>query len=130
MIPSIAEKIISSASAVETPFYFYDMAILEQTVAAARAAASNPMFRIHYAMKANVEIPVLKVMQNADFGIDTVSGGEIRRALDCGFDPAKIVFAGVGKSDAEIDMAIESGIGCFNVESIEELEIISRRASR
>lgn len=111
---------MSSATTVGTPFYFYDMGLLRQTVAAARAAAANPMFRIHYAMKANVEIPVLEVMREAGFGIDTVSGGEISRAVDCGFDPARIVFAGVGKSDAEIDLAIEKGIGCFNVESIEE----------
>lgn len=123
-----AEKIISSATTVGTPFYFYDMGLLRQTVAAARAAAANPMFRIHYAMKANVEIPVLEVMREAGFGIDTVSGGEISRAVDCGFDPARIVFAGVGKSDAEIDLAIEKGIGCFNVESIEELEVIAGRA--
>lgn len=122
------EKIISSATSVGTPFYFYDMGLLRQTVAAARAAAANPMFRIHYAMKANIEIPVLEVMREAGFGIDTVSGGEISRAVDCGFDPAKIVFAGVGKSDAEIDLAIEKGIGCFNVESIEELEVIAGRA--
>lgn len=122
------EKIISSATSVGTPFYFYDMGLLRQTVAAARAAATNPMFRIHYAMKANVEIPVLEVMREAGFGIDTVSGGEISRAVDCGFDPARIVFAGVGKSDAEIDLAIEKGIGCFNVESIEELEVIAGRA--
>lgn len=122
------EKIISSATSVGTPFYFYDMGLLRQTVAAARAAAANPMFRIHYAMKANVEIPVLEVMREAGFGIDTVSGGEISRAIDCGFDPARIVFAGVGKSDAEIDLAIEKGIGCFNVESIEELEVIAGRA--
>lgn len=122
------EKIISSATSVGTPFYFYDMGLLRQTVAAARAAAANPMFRIHYAMKANVEIPVLEVMREAGFGIDTVSGGEISRAVDCGFDPARIVFAGVGKSDAEIDLAIEKGIGCFNVESIEELEVIAGRA--
>lgn len=123
-----AEQIISSATSVGTPFYFYDMGLLRQTVAAARAAAANPMFRIHYAMKANVEIPVLEVMREAGFGIDTVSGGEISRAIDCGFDPARIVFAGVGKSDAEIDLAIEKGIGCFNVESIEELEVIAGRA--
>lgn len=122
------EKIISSATSVGTPFYFYDMGLLRQTVAAARAAAANPMFRIHYAMKANIEIPVLEVMREAGFGIDTVSGGEISRAVDCGFDPARIVFAGVGKSDAEIDLAIEKGIGCFNVESIEELEVIAGRA--
>lgn len=122
------EKIISSATSVGTPFYFYDMGLLRQTVAAARAAATNPMFRIHYAMKANIEIPVLEVMREAGFGIDTVSGGEISRAVDCGFDPARIVFAGVGKSDAEIDLAIEKGIGCFNVESIEELEVIAGRA--
>ncbi|MDE5686422.1 MAG: diaminopimelate decarboxylase [Paramuribaculum sp.] len=119
---------MSSATTVGTPFYFYDMELLRQTVAAARAAAANPMFRIHYAMKANVEIPVLEVMREAGFGIDTVSGGEISRAVDCGFDPARIVFAGVGKSDAEIDLAIEKGIGCFNVESIEELEVIAGRA--
>jgi len=106
------------------------MSLLHETIDAAHAAASvNQLFKIHYAMKANTERAILETMQKAGFGVDTVSGGEIRLALGCGFDAGKIVFAGVGKSDEEIDLAITAGIGCFNVESLEELEIIAGRAA-
>lgn len=113
-----------------TPYYLYSMSLLRDTITAAREAASaGKLFKVHYAMKANTETPILKAMRDAGFGVDTVSGGEIRRALECGFDAGKIVFAGVGKSDEEIDMAINAGIGCFNAESVEEIEVISQRAA-
>ncbi|MCM1348944.1 MAG: diaminopimelate decarboxylase [Firmicutes bacterium] len=121
LTPAIAET-------VSTPCYLYDMALLRQTVNNALAAAANPRFVIHYAMKANAEQPILALMQASGLGVDTVSGGEIALALKYGFAPEKIVFAGVGKTDAEIDVALTRGIGCLNVESLEELEVIAQRA--
>ncbi len=80
-------------------------------------------------MKANANPAVLEDIRKAGLGIDAVSGGEISRALECGFAPATIVYAGVGKSDREIKLALEAGIACFNVESRQELEIIASLAS-
>lgn len=112
-----------------TPAYVYDMQLLRETLCAVRNAADvNPKFRVHYAMKANCLPQILHEVKAADMGLDTVSGGEIRIGLDQGFAPRSIVFAGVGKSDPEIDLALNAGIGCFNVESVPELEIISQRA--
>ena len=114
----------------KTPYYLYSMGLLRETIEAARNAASvDDRFRVHYAMKANTEKKILEAMRDAGFGVDTVSGGEIKLALDCGFDASKIVFAGVGKSDEEIDLGILAGIGCFNAESTEEIEVISQRAA-
>lgn len=120
----------TAARSCPTPFYLYDMSLLSETISAVKAAAAAPEFKVHYAMKANAEMPILEAVRDAGFGVDTVSGGEIRRALECGFPAEKIVYAGVGKTDSEIDLGLQAGIGCFNVESIEELEIIAERSER
>ena len=113
-----------------TPFYYYDLALLDKTVnAALKASSVNPKFRLHYAMKACTDPEVLRHIARAGLGADTVSGGEILRAVETGFPASKIMFAGVGKTDKEIDIALEQGIEAFNVESIPELENISERAS-
>lgn len=112
-----------------TPYYMYDLGLLRDTLAAINTASSvNPKFRVHYAMKACYDPDVMAEVHRAGLGIDTVSGGEISMAIDRGFDPASIMFAGVGKTDREIDLALTTGIGCFNVESLPELEVISERA--
>lgn len=112
-----------------TPYYSYDGKLLRQTLDAAKEAIkSHPAVgqaHIHFAIKANNNPMVLKTIASAGLGADCVSGGEIRQALDAGFKACDIAYAGVGKTDAEIKMALEAGIGCFNVESVEELEIIS-----
>ena len=114
----------------DTPLYYYDLDLLRQTLAALNeAAATHPGYTVHYAMKANANPAVLEDIRKAGLGIDAVSGGEISRALECGFAPATIVYAGVGKSDREIKLALEAGIACFNVESRQELEIIASLAS-
>lgn len=114
----------------DTPFYYYDMELLRSTLGALTAAASrHDGYKVHYAVKANANPVILEAVREAGLGIDAVSGGEIRRALDCGFAADKIVFAGVGKSDREIRLALEAGIACFNVESEPELEVISEIAS-
>ncbi|MCB0483973.1 MAG: diaminopimelate decarboxylase, partial [Flavobacteriales bacterium] len=86
----------------ETPFYYYDLRLLRENIAALQTAlAAHQDFRVHYALKANFDEKVLRIISAAGLGADCVSGGEVQRALDTGFAPSKIVFAGVGKSDKE-----------------------------
>lgn len=113
-----------------TPFYYYDMELLRDTIAAVQAAASvDSRFRVEYAVKANNNSSILRAMANAGFGADCVSGGEITEALRAGIPAEKISYAGVGKTDMEIRMALNHSIGCFNVESLAELEVIDMIAS-
>lgn len=113
---------------LSTPFYYYDLNLLRQTVKAANTAKGDDRFKIHYAVKANANPTVLRPIQEGGFGIDCVSGAEIETAVKNGFDPSTIVFAGVGKTDNEINMALRYGIGCFNIESMPELENINTLA--
>ena len=113
-----------------TPFYTYDTQLLQQTLTAIRdAIADAPHFHVHYAVKACATPGILRLIAAAGLGADCVSGGEVERAADCGFAPADIVFAGVGKSDHEINVALRLGISCFNVESLPELEVINELAA-
>ena len=110
---------------IETPFYYYDAELLQQSLdAICDEMAKHKNWHLHYAIKANANPKVLKRIQAADLGVDCVSGGEIQAALDAGFAPEKIVYAGVGKADWEINLGLEAGIFCFNVESEPELQII------
>jgi len=111
-----------------TPFYHYDLGLLDDTLAALQQAARPRNFQVHYALKANANLPVLERIRNAGLGADCVSGGEVQRALDAGFAPGHIVFAGVGKSDAEINLALAADIWCFNAESAEELAVLDALA--
>jgi diaminopimelate decarboxylase len=113
---------------IQTPFYFYDTDLLRSTINAAKSAAGKYNYHIHYAVKANANPRILSIIRENGFGADCVSGGEIQAALDAGFPPDKIVFAGVGKADWEINLGLEKNIFCFNVESIPELEIINELA--
>ena len=113
---------------VETPFYYYDLKLLQQTLSACKLAADKYDFKVHYAMKANFNEEVISYVQKAGFGADCVSGNEVKKAIEKGFDPRKVVFAGVGKSDREIIEALENDIFCFNVESIQEMEVINELA--
>lgn len=114
---------------IPTPFYYYDLELLESTCSAIRREMDEN-FRMHYAVKANADIEILRIIAKQGFGADCVSGGELREALDAGISAEKIVFAGVGKTDEEIVLALESGIGCLNVESLEELEVINEIAAK
>lgn len=111
----------------QTPCYFYDLRLLDRTLDAVRQAAGN--FCVHYAVKANANPRLLGMIAGRGFGADCVSGGEIDAAVAAGFNPASIVFAGVGKTDAEILTALQAGIGCFNVESLPELMAIDELAA-
>lgn len=114
---------------IETPFYYYDKALLTQTLDAINAELSqHPGYHMHYAIKANANMDVLREIQKAGLGVDCVSGGEIKQALEAGFEAGKIVYAGVGKADWEINFGLDAGIFCFNVESMEELGIINELA--
>lgn len=120
---------IEKFGGITTPFYYYDSEVLQQTLDAINAETSkHENYHVHYAIKANANASVLKVIQKAGLGVDCVSGGEIQAALDAGFDAEKIVYAGVGKSDWEINLGLDAGIFCFNVESLEELHIINELA--
>lgn len=115
---------------IETPFYYYDTRLLRSTLSCIKHFEdTNEGFCVHYAVKANANPKILRVIQEYGLGIDCVSGGEIQVAIAAGFDPKKIVFAGVGKSDWEIELGLNAGIFCFNVESIPELEVISEIAA-
>lgn len=110
---------------LETPFYFYDTGLLQKTLFAIKEAASLYQYSIHYAIKANSNERILRIISSYGLGADCVSGNEIERALSCGFTPNKIVFAGVGKTDQEIKYSIDENISCINCESIEELQVIN-----
>ena len=114
---------------VKTPFYYYDTDLLRKTLCAINTETQKyPNYHVHYAVKANANLKVLSVINEAGLGIDCVSGGEIQQVLNAGFPADKIVFAGVGKSDWEIELGLDAGIFCFNVESIAELEVINEIA--
>ena len=114
---------------LRTPFYYYDLPLLRRTLDAVQAQLDrNPAFRMHYAVKANSNPRILAEIASRGFGADCVSGGEVRAALEAGFPAESVVYAGVGKSDAEIRFALEAGIARFNVESAAELEIIDELA--
>lgn len=120
---------IEEFSSLKTPFYFYDLRLLERTVKEIRRTARDPRFKVHYAIKANANPGILRTIQAAGFGVDCVSGWEIEAAIEAGFRGDRIVFAGVGKSDPEIRSALEADIECFNVESEPELRVISEIAA-
>lgn len=111
-----------------TPFYYYDMALLRRTLAEVSAHVPQGSI-VHYALKANSNPALLRVIAAAGLGADCVSGGEIALAVECGFAPDKIVYSGVGKTDREIRQALTVGIDCFNVESVAELNVIDELAA-
>lgn len=114
----------------QTPFYYYDLDILKDTLGKIKEEAGNSGFKIHYAVKANFNSRILKLISSYGFGADCVSWNEIEAAIKAGFNPSEIVFAGVGKSDREINSALDAGIFCFNCESLPEIEVIDQLASQ
>ena len=115
---------------LRTPFYYYDIKVLRDTLAVInKEVARYGRFDVHYAVKANANPKVLSIIREGGLGADCVSGGEIRAAIKAGFPAQKIVFAGVGKADWEIELGLDYDIFCFNVESVPELEIINELAA-
>lgn len=116
---------------IRTPFYYYDTALLQATLDAVRCEISQyPDYHVHYALKANANPRLLQIIQQAGFGADCVSGGEVQAAIAAGFPAHKVVYAGVGKSDYEILTALKHDIFCFNVESVPELQVINELSAR
>ena len=115
---------------LETPFYYYDTKVLRDTLdTIQKEAGKYDNFHVHYAVKANANPKVLNIIRESGLGADCVSGGEVRAAIQAGFPNDKIVYAGVGKTDKEINYSLDHDIFCFNVESVPELEIINELAS-
>ena len=114
---------------LETPFYYYDAKVLRDTLDVIRKEAGKyENYHVHYAVKANANPKVLSIIRESGLGADCVSGGEVRAAIKAGFPSNKIVYAGVGKTDKEINYSLDHDIFCFNVESVPELEVINELA--
>ena len=121
---------IDKLQQIETPFYYYDAELLRQTLRSINEeAGKHEGFVVHYAVKANANPKVLRIIREAGLGADCVSGGEIEASVKAGFPATKIVYAGVGKADWEINLGLGNDIFCFNVESIPELEVINELAA-
>ncbi|MFC7523333.1 diaminopimelate decarboxylase [Parapedobacter sp. GCM10030251] len=123
------KQLVNAISQQETPVYYYDLSLMQQTLKTAKRAADVHSFHVHYALKANFNERILKLIRDAGIGADCVSGNEVRKAIEIGFHPSDIVFAGVGKSDREIRDALSHDIFAFNVESIQELKVINTLAA-
>lgn len=119
---------IQKLRGLQTPFYFYDTQVLRNTLELVKQESSKYGYQVHYAVKANANARILSIIREYGLGADCVSGGEIKAALQAGFPTQKVVFAGVGKADWEIDLGLDSDIFCFNAESIPELEVIDELA--
>ena len=119
---------IDKFAQIPTPFYYYDMAVLRRTLTEVKRLADHYDYCVHFAVKANANPRILDEVRNYGLGIDCVSGNEVRAALEHGFDSKKIVYAGVGKADWEINLALDADIECFNVESIPEMEVSNELA--
>ena len=114
---------------IPTPFYYYDMDLLQDTLDEIKRCIAGFPFKVHYAVKANANATILEQIRRAGLGIDCVSGGELAAAISAGFAGNEIAFAGVGKTDKEIAAGIDSDIFCFNVESLPEMEVINEIAA-
>jgi diaminopimelate decarboxylase len=120
-----AVDLVELAAAVETPFYCYSTATLRRHYEVFATAFADVKALICYAMKANSNQAVIKTLATLGAGADVVSGGELRRARAAGIPPDKIMFSGIGKTPAELALAVDEGILCVNVESEAELELLS-----
>ena len=120
---------IDKLKALPTPFYYYDVKLLQDTLDMVKTEAGKYNYHVHYAVKANANPRILSIIAENGLGADCVSGGEVQAALDAGFPSDKIVFAGVGKADWEINLGLDNDIFCFNVESAVELDILNELAA-
>lgn len=121
---------IETFRSLKTPFYFYDMDLLDRTIDQVKQHGQSKGYHIHFAIKANYNFRILEKMREAGFGIDCVSGREIERSIEAGFSPNQIAFAGVGKTDEEIQTGLNHNIFSFNCESLQELEVLNEMASK
>ncbi|CAN5131987.1 diaminopimelate decarboxylase [soil metagenome] len=121
---------VEKFQSIKTPFYYYDLSLLRQTLDQIKAHGLSKGFHVHYALKANFNFRILELIREAGLGVDCVSGKEIERAIEAGFKPGQIAFAGVGKTDEEINTGLKYDIFSFNCESIQELEILDELAKK
>ena len=124
----IKGKYIQRFNELETPFYFYDLELLNETLKKVKEASEKYGYILHFALKANNNDAVLSTIQKYGIGADCVSGNEITKSKSLGFPANKIAFAGVGKTDQEIINGLENKIFSFNCESIHEMEVINEIA--
>lgn len=115
---------------IKTPAYIYDLGLLKKTLELVKTESEAYGYHIHYALKANNESRILELISRNGFGADCVSGNEIREAIRTGFDANEIAFAGVGKTDEEINLALDHPIFSFNCESLPEIEVINELAGK
>lgn len=113
---------------IQTPAYCYDLDLLDATLEAVNACLTNRPFHVHYALKANTQKPILDRIIQYGMGADCVSGGEVECALESGFSPNQILFAGVGKTDRELHLAMDAGIAAIIIESFHELQVVEAMA--
>jgi diaminopimelate decarboxylase len=126
----INNKTLEKFKELSTPFYYYDLDILRSTLETVKKESENAGYKVHYAVKANHNQRILKIISSYGLGADCVSGNEIAASIEAGFSPSSIVFAGVGKTDKDIDAALKADIYCFNCESIPEIEVINELAAK
>ncbi len=124
----LSARIKDSLSGLPTPFYLYDMELLERTLATMMREAGRYGYHVHYALKANNEPRIVEAVRRHGMGVDCVSGNEVKFAIEHGFPASGVVYAGVGKSDAEIIYGMEQGIFAFNCESRQEVGVINELA--
>ena len=122
------QETINKFKTIPTPFYYYDLEVLKQTLQLLKTESNKYNYIVHYALKANANDVILDIIKSFSIGADCVSGNEVKKAVECNFHPDDIVFAGVGKSDDEINYALDNNIFCFNCESLQELEVINELA--
>ena len=125
----ISDYTLGKFREIETPFYYYDLDVLRSTLEIVRKESIHSGYKAHYALKANSNQRILKIISSYGLGADCVSFNEIAAALESGFSPSEIVFAGVGKTDKDIKAALENEISCFNCESIPEIVVINQIAA-
>jgi len=121
---------VEKFSRLKTPFYYYDLDLLRKTLDEVKKHGLSKGYHVHYAIKANFNFRILELIREAGLGIDCVSGKEIERAVEAGFTPDQIAFAGVGKTDEEIQTGLDNNIFSFNCESIQELEVLNELAEK
>lgn len=123
-------KLTDQIQNLQTPCYYYNIELLEKTLQTVVKESGKHGFHVHYAVKANANPTLLKIIARYGLGADCVSGNEVSRVVECGFPADKIVYAGVGKSDREIETALSHDIFCFNCESLPEIQVIDEIAGR
>ena len=126
----LKKSVLENYSKQKTPFWFYDLELLRKTLEALVKASSKYNYIVHYALKANTNSEILEVIRSFGLGADCVSGNEVKKAVESNFPSDHIVFAGVGKSDEEINYALSKNIFCFNCESLPEIEVINEFAKK